>query len=40
MWEDSQVENARLRVEINTVRFDLEIARQQLAAIQVPRLRE
>ena len=35
MWEESQAENARLRLEINTVRFDLEIARQQLAAVKV-----
>ena len=35
MWEDSQVDNARLRLEINTARFDLEIARQQLAEIKV-----
>ena len=40
MWEESQAENARLRLEINTVRFDLEIARQQLAAVQVQYCKE
>ena len=38
LWEESQAENARLRLEINTVRFDLEVARRQLVRVKEEKL--
>ena len=38
LWEESQAENTRLRLEINTVRFDLEVAKRQLTKIKEEKL--
>ena len=38
MWEESQAENARLKLELNTCRFDLQVARHQLARVKEERL--
>ena len=36
LWEESQAENARLRLDMNAIRSDLDSTRHQLeAAIQV-----
>ena len=40
LWEESQAENARLLLEINTVRFDLEVARRQLSRVKDEKLRQ
>lgn len=38
LWEESQAENAQLRLEINTVKFDLGVARRQLARLREEKL--
>ena len=38
MWEESQAENQRLRLALNTYKFDLAVARRQLQRAQEEKL--
>ena len=38
LWEESQAENQRLRLALNTYKFDLAVARRQLQRAQEEKL--